>query len=103
MNKKQILKGILIFFTTLFSGFGITVISFNLFDTMTPAQMKILFTFDVLSLITIGAIVYLFNENKRLAKKKEEERAKRHNDRIAEMENEMKDFFKIIDNSNFAA
>lgn len=72
MNKrtKKFITGIMIFTSTLTAGFLITMLSFNLFDALTPTQMKILFTADVICLVVTGAAVYLADERKKKKGKK---------------------------------
>ena len=38
---KKLLKGLFITTVTLFAGFGITALTFNLFETLTSNEMKI--------------------------------------------------------------
>lgn len=105
MNKgiKNFIKATLIFTVTLAVGFGITAISFNLFESLSRNQMRLLFAFDVITLLAIGSIVWLYFENKAVKKKKEQELKERHNRRIEAREREMRDIEIITAKNKFAA
>ncbi len=105
MNNKsnKIIKGLLIFSVTLFSGFGITALSFNLFDALTQNQMRLLFAIDVLLIIAVGTIVWLLFESVKLKKKKQKEFEHRHNERVKAMNAQMKDIEIIIAKNKYAA
>ena len=100
MNNKsnKIIKGLLIFSVTLFSGFGITALSFNLFDALTQNQMRLLFAIDVLLIIA-----WLLFESVKLKKKKQKEFEHRHNERVKAMNAQMKDIEIIIAKNKYAA
>ena len=102
-NKKQIFTGIIIFTVTLIAGFGITVLTFSLFDTLSRNQMRFLFALDVFLLIISGGGVYLFSEAKKKSREKKELFEKRHNGRVAEKNKMMSGIYDIIENKNFAA
>ncbi|MCM1115792.1 MAG: MFS transporter [Clostridium sp.] len=103
MNKKQILKGITIFFTTLIFGFFITIVTFHLFDTLTDNQMKLLFALDVISLLIAGCIAWFVCESKKAKKEKAKELARRHRKRVNDRLQEMSEIEKIISTADFAA
>ncbi len=100
---KQIISTLVISGVTLAAGFAITGISFNLFDDLTPNQMKVLFAVDVLSLAVIAVSVWYFFESKRIKARRKKELEKRHQQRIIQRENEMREINKLINFSNFAA
>lgn len=78
---KKLLKGLFITTVTLFAGFGITALTFNLFKTLTSNEMKIFFALDVAILLAIGTVFFLIeDENKK--KKKQQEFEKRHLERV---------------------
>lgn len=103
MNKKVILKSVIIFLTTLFVGFGITAFSFNLFHDLTQNQMRLLFALDVISLIAIGGGVMYFFESKKAKKRREQELQERHNKRVELRKAQYKDIDVIIAKNKFAA
>lgn len=102
-NTKQIIQGAIIFIATLLIGFGITAISFNLFDTLTQNQMRILFTADVMLLIAIGTVAKLIFDGKKAKKKREKKLNDRHNKRIEQRQLEINGIDIIIAKNNFAA
>lgn len=78
---KKLLKGLFITTVTLFAGFGITALTFNLFKTLTSNEMKIFFALDVAILLAVGTVFFLIeDENKK--KKKQQEFEKRHLERV---------------------
>lgn len=102
-NKKQIITGIIIFTVTLIAGFGITVLSFSLFDTLSRNQMRFLFALDIILLIASGGGAYLFSEAKKKSREKKELFEKRHNNRVAEKNEMMNGIYDIIESKNYAA
>lgn len=102
-NTKKLLTGTLISLVTLGAGFLITLISFNLFDTLNANQMKILFAIDVVCLIASGAGAYLHFESKRAKKMKESEFQKRHFQRMSRQCREYKGIEKYLNISDTAA
>ncbi len=105
MKKKsnRIITGIIIFISTLGAGFGITAISFSLFDTLTNNQMRILFAADIILLLLIGTIAWFVYESKVNFNKKKMEFKKRHDERMKKNIEYSKEMSTIIDYSNFAA
>lgn len=78
MNKtiKKIISSIIISSITLGIGFGITMVSFNLFGTLTPNQMKLLFAVDVICLVAVvGA--FLFFSTRKASKLKDKSNLKK--------------------------
>lgn len=100
---KKIISGFIITAVTLIAGFGITMVSFNLFDTLTANQMKILFAIDVLSLAAAASGVWYFFESKKAEKNRKKAFEKRHNERMEQREKELKEINNLISYSDFAA
>lgn len=100
---KQIISGVVIFGVTLAVGFVITAVSFNLFDSMTANQMRLIFAVDVLSLIAAGAGAWYFFDSKKAKARRKRELEKRHLERIQQRETEMAEINKLINFTNFAA
>lgn len=100
---KQIITALAIMAVTLIAGFGVTILSFNLIDSMSVNQMRILFTIDILALLISAAGVWHFFESKKLKAKRQKEYQKRKAARISQSEKEMKEINEIINLSNFAA
>ncbi len=100
---KKIITGILITAITLAAGFGITILSFNLFDNLTDNQMKILFAIDVFSLSVSALGVMYFFESKKYKEQKRKAFEKRKLERIEEKDAQLRELNEIINCSNFAA
>lgn len=100
---KQIISGLIITAVTLIAGFGITFLSFNLFDTLSSNQMKVLFAIDILSLSAAAAGVWYFFESKKANARRKKAFEERHKKRIEQREKEMKEINSIVNFSNFAA
>ncbi len=79
---KKLLKGLFITTVTLFAGFGITALTFNLFGTLTSNEMKIFFALDVAVLFTVGTIFFLIEDKNKRKKKQQQEFEKRHLERV---------------------
>ncbi len=105
MNNKtnKIVKGLIIFGATLLAGFGITALSFNLFDVLTQNQMRLLFAIDVLLIIAIGAAVWFIFESNKIKKEKQRQFEKRHTQRVEKRNSEMRDINIIIAKNKYAA
>ncbi|MGN0522025.1 MAG: hypothetical protein ACI4IQ_05245 [Eubacterium sp.] len=99
----KIIKSTAISIVTLLAGFIITAISFNLFDSLTPNQMKILFAFDVICLTVAGAITLLVSDKKKLQKKQKKARRKIRYQQLLKEEQDFSQLVKIADKSDFAA
>jgi len=102
-NTKKLLMGISISLITLGAGFLITIVSFNLFDSLTANQMKLLFAIDVISLITSGAVTYVVFETKKAKKRRENELKKRHFQRMSRQCREFKGLESYLNISDSAA
>ncbi len=95
-STKKLIQSILIFIVTVIIGFGITLISFNLFDTLTANQMRILFAADVIILLFIGTIAWFVYESQKSVGRKN----CKSKEKISNKTNKMNNSF---DFSNFAA
>lgn len=71
---KQFVSGLVICIATLLFGFAITALSFNLFETLTSNQMKVLFAVDIICLIMAGGLAFFLSETKK--EKKEQAQLK---------------------------
>lgn len=100
---KKIILGLIIMAVTLAAGFGITIISFNLFESMSANQMKILFAADIIILALTATGVWYFLESKNIKAKKQNAFEERRKGRICKREKEMQGINEIINLSNFAA
>lgn len=100
---KQIMSAFAIMAATLIAGFAITALSFNLFDSMSANQMKILFAVDILILSITAAGVWHFFESKKRRVKRQKAYQKRRDSRISRENKEMQEINRVINFSNFAA
>ncbi|MCH5320472.1 MAG: hypothetical protein J1E36_01835 [Eubacterium sp.] len=100
---KQIISGLVIFGVTLAAGFVITAVSFNLFDSLTANQMKLIFAVDVLSIVAVATGAWYFFDSKKAKARRKRELEKRHFERIKQKETEMTEINKLINFTNFAA
>ena len=71
-------------------GFGAMVIPFQLFNNLTPAQMRILFFAEIIVYFSIVSAFFLVKEAKEERKKKAAEFEERHARRVAKRKNELK-------------
>lgn len=69
MNKKDLLKGIIISIVTLIVGYGAMAIPFNLFLTVSKDGQRIFFLAELCIYLTIGCIFLLVQESKQKNKK----------------------------------
>lgn len=100
---KQIIEGISICAVTLVVGGVISGVSFNLFDTLTRTQLRVLFAVDIISLLAIGACALLIYEAKQSKKEREARFRERHEKRVESEEKRMQGINEIISLSNYAA
>lgn len=100
---KQIIEEILICIVTLAAGALISSISFNLFDTLTRSQVRVLFAIDIIILLVIGTAALLIYESKQSKKEREARFRERHSKRIENHKKRMSGIDKIISYSNYAA
>lgn len=102
-STKKFLSGLAITVVTMATGFVITAISFNLFETLTTNQLRLVFAVDVIILLAIGTISWFIYENKKLKDKRKKEIELRHNKRIKEINKQNKEIINIINRTNIAA
>lgn len=102
-SSKKLLTGAIIFTVTLLTGFGITAISFNLFDVMNRNEMRIIFAIDVILLFLIGTVAWFIYEGKKAKKARKNNFEKRHNERINKIEKQHTEMLSILNSKNFAA
>lgn len=78
----KIIKSIIIATVTLLCGFGITALTFNLSDTVSTNELRILFVADFLLLCVIGGAYFYAFESKSKKQKKKNEFKQRHDKRV---------------------
>lgn len=100
---KQIIEEISICAVTLIVGGIISGVTFNLFDTLTRTQLRVLFAIDIISLLVIGTIALLIYEAKQSKKEREARFRERHEKRVESEEKRMQGINEIISLSNYAA
>lgn len=92
-SKKKIISSIIIFAVTILAGFGITAISFNLFDNLSQNQMRILFAADIVILLFIGTVAWFLCESQKNVRKKN----------VKKQSKQLNPINSTFDFSNFAA
>lgn len=102
-SAKKFLSGLAITAITMATGFIITAISFNLFETLTQNQMRLVFAIDVIILLVIGTISWFIYENKQLKEKRKKETELRHIKRVREINKQNQEIINIISRTNIAA
>lgn len=102
-SSKKALTGAIIFTVTLLTGFGITAVSFNLFDVMNKNEMRIIFAVDVILLFVIGTVSWFIYEGKKTKKARKNNFEKRHKERINKIEKQNTEILSILNSKNFAA
>ena len=80
-SMKNAVKFFLISAVTLAVGYGITMLSFNLFGELSAPQLRGVFAADILALLGAGAGVYCFFENKKSKAHRRAAMEKRHAER----------------------
>lgn len=100
---KQVLTGIIIFAVTAATGFIITTVSFNLFDTMSQNQMKIIFAVDVVILLFVGTISWFICESASSNKKSRKKYIKNRQKQLDELKKQNEEILNLINCTNFAA
>lgn len=74
MNKKDLLKGIIISIVTLIAGYGAMAIPFNLFLTVSKDGQRIFFLAELCIYLVIGSIFLLIQDKKEKQAKKQKAR-----------------------------
>ena len=81
MNKKDLIKGIIISIVTLIVGYGAMAIPFNLFLTVSKDGQRIFFLAELCIYLVIGSIFLLIQEKQaKKQKARHEERAQKIKD-----------------------
>jgi hypothetical protein len=98
MKKKiqSALRSFALFAVTLTSGFALTLGSFNLFESLSRNQMRLLFVADIAIILSVGAAVHFFTESRRARVKKENELRNRHEARVRIHNSQYDEVNKII-------
>lgn len=99
---KEFLTLSLILLVTLVAGFGVTAVSFNLFNALTPNQMKVLFAIDVVMLCMVATGVWYFFDSKKAKAKRRVQIQKRHQAQIMSYNEEIDNISEIINLINAA-
>ena len=86
MNKKDLLKGIIISIVTLIAGYGAMAIPFNLFLTISKDGQRIFFLIELFVYLTIGSIFLLIQDKKEKQAKKQETRHKERAQKIKDVQ-----------------
>ncbi len=86
MNKKDLLKGIIISIVTLIAGYGAMAIPFNLFLTFSKDGQRIFFLIELCVYLTIGSIFLLIQDKKEKQAKKQEARHKERAQKIKDVQ-----------------
>lgn len=92
MNKKDLLKGIIVSVATLVFGYIAIAIPFNIFDSLSKDGERIFFISELCLYILIGCIFLLFKEHKEKQARKEKER---HERRIAKINDVKENWYNI--------
>lgn len=82
MNKKDLLKGIVISIITLGAGYAAMIIPFNLFLTVSKDGQRIFFIIELCVYLTVGTIFLLIQDKKEKQIQKEKARHKEREKKI---------------------
>lgn len=86
---KKTVKNILIGVLSALIGYCLMEIPFHIFDLITPVQSKIIFVAEIIVYFIIFAIAAIIVEMKKDRKRKNDEHAKRHRERVERRNNEL--------------
>ncbi len=86
MNKKDLLKGIIISIITLVAGYGAMAIPFNLFLTISKDGQRIFFLIELCVYLTIGSIFLIIQDKKEKQIKKQKARHKERAQKIKDVQ-----------------
>lgn len=92
MNKKDILKGVLISIITLVAGYVAMIVPFNLFLSVSKDGQRIFFIIELCIYLVIGSIFLLVQENKEKQAKKEKAR---HEERARKIKDVQQNWYDI--------
>lgn len=85
MNKKDLLKGIVISIITLGAGYAAMIIPFNLFLTVSKDGQRIFFLIELCVYLTVGTIFLLIQDKKEKQIQKEKARHKEREKKIEDV------------------
>lgn len=85
MNKKDLLKGIVISIITLGAGYAAMIIPFNLFLTVSKDGQRIFFLIELCVYLTVGTIFLLIQDKKEKQIQKEKARHKEREKKIKDV------------------
>lgn len=92
MNKKDLLKGIIISIVTLIAGYGAMAIPFNIFLTVSKDGQRIFFLAELCIYLTIGCIFLLVQDKKEKQAKKQKAR---HEERAQKIKDVQQNWYDI--------
>lgn len=92
MNKKDLLKGIIISIVTLIAGYGAMAIPFNLFLTVSKDGQRIFFLAELCIYLVIGSIFLLIQDKKEKQAKKQKAR---HEERAQKIKDVQQNWYDI--------
>ncbi|WP_296078809.1 hypothetical protein [uncultured Eubacterium sp.] len=92
MNKKDLLKGIIISVITLITGYGAMAIPFNIFLTVSKDGQRIFFLAELCIYLVIGSIFLLIQDKKEKHAKKQKAR---HEERAQKIKDVQQNWYDI--------
>lgn len=92
MNKKDLLKGIIISVITLIAGYGAMAIPFNIFLTVSKDGQRIFFLAELCIYLVIGSIFLLIQDKKEKQAKKQKAR---HEERAQKIKDVQQNWYDI--------
>lgn len=92
MNKKDLLKGIIISVITLIAGYGAMAIPFNIFLTVSKDGQRIFFLAELCIYLVIGSIFLLIQDKKEKHAKKQKAR---HEERAQKIKDVQQNWYDI--------
>lgn len=92
MNKKDLLKGIIISIVTLIAGYGAMAIPFNIFITVSKDGQRIFFLAELCIYLVIGSIFLLIQDKKEKQAKKQKAR---HEERAQKIKDVQQNWYDI--------
>lgn len=92
MNKKDLLKGIIISIVTLIAGYGAMAIPFNLFLTVSKDGQRIFFLAELCIYLVIGSIFLIIQDKKEKQAKKQKAR---HEERAQKIKDVQQNWYDI--------
>ena len=92
MNKKDLLKGVIISIVTLAVVYGAMAIPFNLFLTVSKDGQRIFFLIELCIYLTVGSIFLLIQDKKEKQAKKQKER---HEERAQKIKDVQQNWYDI--------